>query len=286
MRDEDWDLLLLRIKRGKCTPFLGAGACVGTLPLGGEVAERWAEEYDYPLEDRQDLARVGQFLGVDKEDGMFPKELLSEQLHGLGPPDFSNPDEPHAVLATLPLPIYMTTNYDDFMVAALKARGKQAKREICRWNRSPAVTGEPNVLADGFVPTPESPLVYHLHGHFGVPESIVLTEDDYLDFLVAISQDDNLLPHEIQKAVAGSTLLFVGYRLADWNFRVVHRGLVIAGEEGLRRLSITVQLRPTEPARAYLDSYFRAMSVRVFWGTANEFMAELRKRWEAFDRDR
>ena len=34
-------------------------------------------------------------------------------------PDFRAPSEPHAVLADLPLPIYMTTNYDDFMVKAL-----------------------------------------------------------------------------------------------------------------------------------------------------------------------
>lgn len=283
MNDKDWELLLSRIKRGRCTPFLGAGACAGTLPLGGEIAERWATKYDYPLDDRHDLARVGQFIGIDQEDGMYPKELLRDELAALGPPDFGAADEPHAVLAELPLPIYMTTNYDDFMVRALRARGKEATRDICRWNRNPAVAGEPSVLGDGFVPTPETPVVYHLHGHFGVPESLVLTEDDYLDFLVAVSQDAKLLPHEIQKAVAGSTLLFVGYRLADWNFRVVHRGLVIAGEEGLRRLSVTVQLRPAERAQAYLAEYFRAMSVRVYWGTASEFMAELRERWRAFD---
>ncbi len=44
----------------------------------------------------------------------------------------------------------------------------------------------------------------------GVPESLVLTEDDYLDFLaLAISRDPGLLPHPIQRALAGTSLLFV-----------------------------------------------------------------------------
>ena len=33
LEDKDWDLLLRRIKAGKCTPFLGAGAAYGVLPL-------------------------------------------------------------------------------------------------------------------------------------------------------------------------------------------------------------------------------------------------------------
>ena len=70
----------------------------------------------------------------------------------------------------------------------------------------------------------------------------MLTEDDYLDFLVAIARDAALLPHQIQRALAGTSLLFVGYRLADWDFRVIHRGLVAATEASLRRLSVTVQL--------------------------------------------
>ena len=117
-------------------------------------------------------------------------------------------------------------------------------------------------------PSPEDPLVYHLHGRLDILESLVLTEDDYLDFLVAISQDDRLLPHPIQKALAGSSLLFIGYRLADWDFRVLHRGLVMAGEQSLRRLSVTVQIPEHPEANQYLDQYFGAMNVRVFWGTA------------------
>ena len=80
LRDSDWRLLLSRIKNGACRPFLGAGTCVGTLPLGGEIAARWAEEHEYPLDDPHDLARVAQNLGVAQDDAMYPKELICADL--------------------------------------------------------------------------------------------------------------------------------------------------------------------------------------------------------------
>jgi hypothetical protein len=215
-------------------------------------------------------------------DAMIPKERICDELTGFSSPDFSRDDEPHSVLASLPLPVFLTTNYDDFMTQALREKLKDPKPEVCRWNQSPAIRGERVVLTAGLVPTPASPVVFHLHGRLAVPESLVLTEDDYVDFLVAISRDPKLLPHQIKKALAGASLLFIGYRLADWNFRVLHRGLVMAEEASLRRLSVTVQLRGTDAERAYLEKYFRAMNVGVYWGTASEFANELRERWQAF----
>jgi len=78
LEERDWRLLLTRIRSGECTPFLGAGACYGVLPLGAEVAGEWAKEYSYPLDDScQDLARVAQFLAVEY-DNMFPKGELAK----------------------------------------------------------------------------------------------------------------------------------------------------------------------------------------------------------------
>ena len=286
--DEDWDYLLTQIKEGKCTPFLGAGACYGALPLGGEVAHQWSKKYDYPLEDSGDLSRVAQYLAVRRYP-MFPKiRLLREfatKLEQNGVPDFEAADEPHGVLADLPLPVYITTNYDPFMSQALEARNKCPRRELCRWNRS-IKTGE-DEDERLFKPDQANPLVFHLHGHDQVPESLVLTEDDYLEFLVKISQNQQLLPPRIQRAMTGASLLFIGYSLRDWTFRVLYRGLVASMERSLRGLNISVQLsRGRSPEeQAYLEAYFEDMDVRIYWGTAREFAQELRERWTAFSHD-
>jgi hypothetical protein len=224
---------------------------------------------------------------------MFPKVRIQARFQGKGPPDFSQPNEPHALLADLNLPIYITTNYDDFMVQALGSRKREPVREFCRWNNFPEVTGQKSALRPGYKPRPAQPLVYHLHGHLDVPQSMVLTEGDYLDFLIRLSgRQDHLLPPAILQALAGTALLFVGYSLTDYNFRVIFRGLVGSLGASLGYLGIAVQLPPgnldavaQEPARSYLGKYFAQMpqiNVRIYWGSAREFAIELRERLGAF----
>jgi hypothetical protein len=287
MTNDEWNQLVDRIQKGRCTPFLGAGACAGQLPVAADLALEWAKEHSYPLKDKHDLARVAQYMGV-KFDPMRPKEAIAEVFRRVQPPDFDDPSEPHALVARLDLPVYLTTNYVNFMSDALAARKKDPKREICRWNsavKTIELDDHGPLFDDGFEPTPANPVVFHLHGVVDVPESLVLTEDDYLDFLVALTRDHErapansiLLPAPIKKAVTNTSLLFIGYRLADWDFRVLHRGLVLGLEGSLRRMSVTVQLRETRRAREYLEKYFRAMNLSVFWGDAADFVEQLQDR--------
>jgi hypothetical protein len=55
-------------------------------------------------------------------------DRLATEFAGIQP-RFENLDKPHCV-ADLDLPIYITTNYDDFMLKALEAVGKHPIREL------------------------------------------------------------------------------------------------------------------------------------------------------------
>lgn len=302
--NKEWEILLERISMKKCTPFIGAGACHGTLPMGGEIAKKWAKKYKYPLKDQDDLARVAQYLAVDRDD-MFPKDLIQQEFEGVAPPDFSKPDEPHALLADLKLPIYITTNYDSFMTQALKSRQVDPQVELCRWNKYVEKNSPSVFKTDDYKPKAASPLVYHLHGHHEMSQSMVLTEDDYLAFLAELSKNQALLPPPVLKALTGTSLLFIGYSLNDWNFRVLFRGLIESLGASLEYTSIAVQLTPDtavpdpadtaddnvekrqEKAQQYLDKYFakiQKIKVKVFWGDIKDFTAELRKQWEGFEK--
>lgn len=290
--DKDWKLLLYRIREGRCTPFLGAGADFKVLPLGSDVAEQWSKEHGYPLTDTANLARVSQYLSVTY-DPMFPKETLSASFKRYAPPDFSAPDEPHGILSRLPLPIYMTTNYDDFMIRALASQGRNGVREVCRWKKD--IEDLPSEFDDGYVPSVQRPVVFHLHGHFDAPRSMVLTEDDYLDFLVRIATEPQILPPRIEEAFSDSTVLFLGYALADWDFRVLFRTLVEYLEKSSSRSHVSVQLLPVpsdmtaeqkENVQHYFDNYFNNLRIRVYWGACRDFVAELSRRWEEFNGDR
>lgn len=292
MSEGDWKRLLGRIKEGRCTPFLGAGACAGVYPLSSHIASAWAQEHDYPMEDSHDLARVSQYIAVT-EDYMEPKDKIQREFQKYPLPDFNALDEPHGLLAELPLPIYMTTNYDDCMVEALRSRNKEPKLELCRWNKFVKENVKSVFKArTDYSPTPANPIVFHLHGNINVPESLVLTEDDYLDFLVNISMDQGLLPSRILRAMTGSSLLFLGYRLADWDFRVLFRSIIRYLEKTLQRTHVSVQIAPgrggfteeqQEKAQQYLIKYFDKLDIRIYWGTCREFAVELRSRWVDFN---
>jgi SIR2-like domain len=286
----DWDRLLKRIRDKRCTPFVGAGASASFLPVGSQIAKEWAEATRYPLPDVTDLARVAQYLAVT-EDPMWPKEQISERLAKALIPATTSPDDPHQILAALELPIYVTTNYDGLMARALRERGKDVKEGICRWNQEIAEElPEEFTLPPDYEPTPDAPLVYHLHGHLELPESLVLTEDDYIDFLIRISRDETLLPVYVRKAFTGASVLFVGYRIADTNFRVLFRSLVIYMQESLKRSHFSVQSSPKDDefadeakqrAKDYLVRYFDLQRISVFWGYSQDFAQELGKRWQS-----
>jgi hypothetical protein len=297
LREADWEDLLKAIKKRQCTPFIGAGASVPWLPLGSEIAREWAKKYGYPLEDSSQLARVTQFMGIDRGWEMYPKNELSEKLGKINPVDFSDSqykNTPHAVLASLNLPVYITSNYDKFMEAALASRGKYPDSEYCRWNEAIEFAGGSSVFDNPeYRPSEYKPLVYHIHGIIDLPQSMVLTERDYIDFIINLSKDEKLLPTMIRKALAATSLLFIGYSLEDINFRIIFQGIMSMIKSPFQLPSIAVQLPPSlteddtlteekrEKALRYLDDYTKNMfKVRVYWGDAKEFAEALRKRWE------
>ena len=289
LKDKTWEILLERIREKKCTPFLGAGACAGALPLGGDLARDLADAQDYPFEDRSDLLRVAQFIAV-KSDPRSAKSLVVDRLKKAGlpkfanPPDFTAPDDPHGLFASLNLPVYLTTNYDDFMFRALRAAERDPRQELCRWHSG--LRNFPSVFETepAYRPSAANPLVFHLHGHQNEPDSIVLTEDDYLKFMINFTRDPTLLPSPVRDAISASTLLFLGYRLADWNFRVLFQ--MLRPDPDYMSIAVLLPPGPSEPsaeeAQQYLDEYYGAMNLKMFWGTAREFSSELRGRWAEF----
>jgi hypothetical protein len=289
--DRDWDNLLYRIKSGKCTPFIGPELLQKIVPTETELALAWAMEHAYPLNDPYNMPRVAQFLAV-RRDPAFPADEVARNLAQIKiRPNFDDPDEPHNFLASLPLPVYITTNYDNFMIQALQHRSRNAYQEMCRWNRY--IQDVPSIFDPGSTVTVSNtnPVVYHLFGHVQIPESLVLTEDDYLDFLVNISRGQDIIPRQIEKALVTTSLLFIGYQLSDFKFRILFRGLVASLERSLRRTSIAVQLNPEPPSlqgitqaqvRQYVEGYLSRDDVRVYWGDSFEFIKELRARWEDF----
>lgn len=176
------------------------------------------------------MARVSQFLAIKEGDDVYPKELLSKELKQIKAPNFELGqfrDTPPAVLADLHLPIYITTNYDHFIEEALESRGMEPVSDFCRWSEDLVEYAKeneinPTIYAEqtDYRPTSSMPLVYHLYGDMYHPQSMVLTEKDYIDFVIFLNKEDEkkVLPHAIRKQLNLTKLLFVGYGLDEAGF--------------------------------------------------------------------
>jgi hypothetical protein len=299
--DQDWKPIVAAIRGQRCTPFLGAGASAHVLPLGSAIARRWAQSAGYPFGDAANLPRVAQYRAV-RENSMTVKLELQAEFANTRPPDFDNESEPHRVVTDLRLPLYITTNYDRFILDAMEhsnrrepGRARTPRSVICPWHLSEGELrrqrsrrnsqASPEVEA-----TPDAPLIFHMHGRIDMLDSMVLTEDDYLDFLMRISEDQDLMPPRVEEAFASSSLLFLGYSLEDMNFKVIFRKLAsyMRRAEGARHVS--VQLAPTadqsgqppletlKHQREYLETHFNLQHVKIYWGSCQSFASELRKR--------
>ena len=291
LTDAEWSQLLSRIDRGGCTPFLGAGVAVGRLPLPGDIAMRWAEQGGYPLEDRWNLARVAQFMAFEK-GAKWPRDELAKILGDPSPPDLAAGPDALQILAELPFSTYVTTAHDDLLATALRAGsvrrgGKRLPRrpqvDFCRWHDTLRTSALPTPFEQDpdYSPSATDPFVFHLYGQAAVAQSLVLTEEDHFDLLVATARHPGLVPAPVQRALRGGALIFIGEPVADWNFRVHLRSLCGADFRGLQDGTLSVHVRPEgdDSVIRYLEKYFSRLHIKLYWGTPQDFLHELRERW-------
>jgi hypothetical protein len=313
---EQWRPLLRYIDDGDCTPILGPGLAEAVLGSSREIARKWAEECELPFapDDWEEFPRVAQYRAVTEAPDIPGREYLralrenlqrlhrdrlDEDLLGERVPVEQlisaigakirerDPTDPHTILAGLDLPVYVTTRPDNLLADALRALGKKPVIEHCRWDGRPRRGGSALDEDSSYVPSPEEPLVFQLFGRLEDRRSLILTEDNYFDFLINVSKNEDLIPVEVRAALTDRALLFLGFHVDDWAFRVLFRRILAFG--GKASLSyythVAVQIDPEETrildlegVRRYLTRYFEDDKITIYWGSAADFLRELQAR--------
>ena len=98
----------------------------------------------------------------------------------------------------------------------------------------------------------------------------------------------DLIPGVVRRALVDTALLFLGFQMDDWNFRILYRSII--SREGSRRRKsyahVAVQIDPEEGrileperARRYLETYFQDADINIYWGSVEDFARELNERW-------
>ncbi|MSP13657.1 MAG: hypothetical protein EXR62_11965 [Chloroflexi bacterium] len=270
--------------------------------------------YRYPLPDKDNLPRVSRFFKV--REGLTAGALKSEYLNYvknhlyslaqaegadgellaqaeaqvdaltvsefaelLGYPNLKRDAEhPLLTLANLPARTFLTTSPYTFMEAALQVAGKKPRTELCRWRKE--LDSIDSAIDAGYKPSTTEPLVYHLHGLDKYDNSLVLTEDDHLEFLVNICQGQgndaaDRIPALVRKALVDD-LVLLGFSLSKVTFRALYAGLIRTGERQEERGVCCLQLVPDEEEKRDLQDYLeREAKFDVFWGDVRQYTQQL-----------
>jgi SIR2-like protein len=276
--EDDWATIVQKLHMRRCVPFLGAGASLGSdgevgLPTAGQLATILADKCEFPGKDRSDFFRVTQYFRMVRDEDILRAEVAKAlRVKGAGPTGV------HRQLAGLPFAYVLTTNFDGLMERAFEVEeGKSPK--VFSYLRRGNVSDLPNA-------TEQEPIVYKLHGSIEKPESMVLTEDDVVDFLACVIGNDPGIPPAIKQLFQSYSILFIGYGLKDINVRVLLRAL-----RGRRDVapdysaSFAIQRGPADEGLAQewqqTVMYFRAReALRCFDVDARVFVAELKDRYD------
>ncbi len=314
-----WEDVVSNIKNHNCVPILGFGLLEFLLGTSRELARDLARTYNYPLDlmSLENFAQVAQYLATNYGAGGSRDRILGYMADRLREKykdtlqentdnwtlnqvlckvaalrrETTSPDS-YQVLANLPFDIYFTTNYDSLLEEALQAQNPPRQPQVMysRWNAK-LINGDLVRRKDQkLVFSPEKPVVYHLLGLAGEPQSMVLSEDDYFEYMMWVNNRSAPvpIPVDLAKAWREKSLLFLGYRLNDWGFRVLYRSIL--NEErryGRDYKSVAVQLQPSEEnlipenARKFLEKYFPNDDFNIYWGKSEEFLHDLWAKWPA-----
>jgi hypothetical protein len=237
------------LRTGRIVPFLGAGASTGkslgnpttsdssppSLPTGGELAAMLADESSFPGVDsggRRDLAKVSSFYQeCDTRAGLL------NRLRHVFARDYA-PGSIHQFLAELDLPLLIvTTNYDSLIEKAFHGKpyhlvihptdDKALGASVLWWKPG---SNQPEAHPPKSLPLSltDTTIIYKMHGGLSPAKGdwagCVITEEDYVDFLSRMATQA-AIPARFMLHFRTCRFLFLGYGLADWNFRVMLKNL-------------------------------------------------------------
>lgn len=196
--------------RGKLVPFMGAGASVS----GG------GPQWSTLLEDLASEVGLGEHLeALQKLGSLDQASLIQERFVERAPNDTARSNQDFraaiaskvalkryglapALLASIPSDGAITLNYDELFEKASEDQGRPR-----------------SIIPSSYASNTHQRWLLKLHGTVSLPDSIILTRDDYLGF----KSNKQALTGLVQAHLMTHHMLFVGFGLSDQHFHeIIH----------------------------------------------------------------
>jgi uncharacterized short protein YbdD (DUF466 family) len=271
----------------ECIPILGPDILQNpNLDPSADIIHEWIEDYD--LVDTPELARLLQYLSIVKFGDLSTakKEYLRHQRQKHK--DTADEHDSYHVLARLPFSIYFTTNQDDHLIRALEKYGRlpiilpTPDAPLCLTSRDYLMQ------QTKYEVTYRNSLVVHLFGRTENPDSIRLTEHEFMKHIREVSRGNLLLPTTLSDRLEkANKLLFLGFQIHDWRFQaLLHTQIRLLANNDKRHIAVHSRI-PTRPNRSwqrvelYINEYIRSeTNIEVHIGEVSDFLLELEARFD------
>jgi len=247
--------------------------------LARELAS-WLEEESTSIEisDPTNLSQVAQIVErVHSRDELTSevREYYKEHADSLG--KWDNPTFQR--LAALPFPLFLTSRHDATLQWYLEREGKQPTLKSYDFvgDRIPTL---------GNLGTSQQPVIYHLYGRTDDPDSnsMVLTENDTLEFLKSVVVANPGLPEDLLVLFQNKNFLFLGSGLGDYQLRVLLHDLNLNKE----KMSFALENTPSAGEQQRFQQKFGdsvlfyghlGYKLKLLDTRLDAFVEELNRRW-------
>lgn len=235
--------LVHAIRTKQCVPFVGAGLSkLAGMPLWAELIDDMKPllldlaESESDKEEEKRYLEQAKYLDVATRFkfrtglGRYHR-FLQERFRGT----IKKPSEAHLALARIrSWPFIITTNFDRLLETAFTQP----------WRTSPAAVTEPDELISSI--RAGELFILKLHGDIDRPQSVVLSRDEYEQFIC--SRRGQIMLDTLRQQLLFRTILFVGFGLTDPNFlRVFGEVGWLAG--GYQGDAFSIVANTTKPER-------------------------------------
>lgn len=228
--DLDWEEIIDSIEAEKCVLFLGSGMYQAASCTSFENA-------------------LGQWLGVEQanhpsiqvynDDGFFlfreersHKRNVTRQIKNFYSQTFPEMDDRLAQLAKIPFNLIVSLMPDNILARKFDELGFPYQPDFYFRKRPHAKVFEK--------PSRNKPLIYNLMGNIEVPDSIILTHNDFFDYLESVFKGNGMHPEFREELESAERYIFLGLPYEKWYFQILLRVLSVHSEKlkGVVRMAL------------------------------------------------
>ncbi len=214
MSNLDWNDILDTLEEQKCVLFLGRGAYLAD---GGNSLSRALQQY-LNVENVEHP-----HIRLYNEDGFFLfrknrfRRKVVSQMKAFYDQTFPETEDNFTRLARIPFNMFISLTPDNLLARTFDTQNFDYQSDFYFRNRKASSHFE--------LPTKQKPLIYNLLGNIEEPESLVLTHQDFFDYLNSVFVGNSMNEDLKDTLERAERYIFLGLPYEKWYFQLLLRVL-------------------------------------------------------------